>query len=65
MHTEIGRIAALTQRVVREPSPLEIQVRTVAWLIALVAVLAALAFIPIGVLMAGLSWTTPSASPSA
>jgi calcium-translocating P-type ATPase len=57
MHTEIGRIAALTQRVVREPSPLETQVRKVAWLIALVAVIAALAFIPIGVLMAGLSWT--------
>jgi calcium-translocating P-type ATPase len=55
MHTELGRIAALTQRVVREPSPLERQVRRVAWLIAAVAILAALAFIPLGALAAGLS----------
>ncbi|MFC6236682.1 cation-translocating P-type ATPase [Longivirga aurantiaca] len=55
MHTELGRIAALTQRVVREPSPLETQVRKVAWLIALVSVGVGLAFIPIGALMAGLS----------
>lgn len=57
MHTELGRIAALTERVVREPSPLELQVRRVAWLIAAVAVVAALAFIPIGALLAGLSLT--------
>jgi calcium-translocating P-type ATPase len=57
MHTELGRIAALTERVVREPSPLELQVRRVAWLIAAVAVIAALAFIPIGALLAGLSLT--------
>ncbi len=57
MQTELGRIAALTELVVREPSPLERQVRTVAWLIALVAVLVAAAFIPLGVFLAGLSWT--------
>ncbi len=56
MHTELGRIAALSQRVRREESPLERQVRRVAWLIAGVSVGAALAFIPIGLLGAGLSW---------
>ncbi len=55
MQTELGRIAALSQRVEREPSPLERQVRRVAWLIALVAVVAGAAFIPIGALFAGLS----------
>ncbi len=34
MHTELGRIAALSERVKEEPSPLERQVRKVAWLIA-------------------------------
>ena len=38
----------------REPSPLERQVRRVAWLIALVAVAVGLAFLPIGWLVAGL-----------
>ena len=55
MQTEIGRIAALTQGVKREPSPLERQVRKVAWLIALVSVVVGLAFIPLGTLLAGLS----------
>ena len=54
MQSEIGRIAALTERVEAEPSPLELQVRRVAWLIALVAVVAGLAFLPIGWLAAGL-----------
>jgi calcium-translocating P-type ATPase len=54
MLTELGRIAALTQRVESVPSPLERQVRRVAWLIALVALLAGLAFLPIGWLVAGL-----------
>ena len=54
MHTEIGRIAALSQRVGRETSPLEAQVRKVAKLIAVVAVVAALVFLPLG-LVAGLS----------
>jgi calcium-translocating P-type ATPase len=55
MHTEIGRIAALTERVSSEESPLEAQVRRVAWLIALIAVLTGLAFIPIATGVAGLS----------
>src|SRR4249919_237624 len=54
MQTELGRIAALTERVENELSPLERQVRRVAWLIALVAVLVGLAFLPIGWLVAGL-----------
>ena len=54
MHSELGRIAALTERVEAEPSPLELQVRRVAWLIALVAVVAGFAFLPIGWLAAGL-----------
>ena len=53
MGTELGRIAALSQRVGREESPLEHQVKRVAWLIAFVAVGAAVAFLPIG-LVAGL-----------
>jgi len=54
MLTELGRIAALTERVEVEPSPLEREVRRVAWLIAIVAVAAGLAFLPIGWLTAGL-----------
>ncbi len=54
MFTELGRIAALTERVGREESPLERQVRRVAWLIATVATVVGIAFLPIGVL-AGLS----------
>src|SRR5581483_7048168 len=54
MHTELGRIAALSARVEAEPSPLEEQVRRVAWLIASVAVAAGVAFLPIGWLVAGL-----------
>ena len=54
MQTELGRIAALSERVRPEPSPLELQVRRVAWLIALAAVAAGLAFLPIGWLAAGL-----------
>ena len=53
MGTELGRIAALSQRVGREESPLERQVKRVAWLIAFVAVGAGVAFLPIG-LAAGL-----------
>ena len=54
MQTELGRIAALTERVEVDPSPLEQDVRRVAWLIAIVAVLAGLAFLPVGWLAAGL-----------
>jgi len=55
MQTELGRIAALSQRVGHEESPLEKQVKHVARLIAVVAVAMGLAFIPLGTLLAGLS----------
>jgi calcium-translocating P-type ATPase len=54
MRTEIGRIAALSERVEREESPLEQQVKRVAWLIAAVAVAVGIAFVPLGTLLAGL-----------
>jgi calcium-translocating P-type ATPase len=54
MGTEIGRIAALSQRVEMEESPLERQVRRVAWLIAGVAIVMGLAFIPLAAFAAGL-----------
>jgi magnesium-transporting ATPase (P-type) len=54
MQTELGRIAALTERVDVDESPLEREVRRVAWLIALVAVGVGLAFLPLGMLAAGL-----------
>jgi calcium-translocating P-type ATPase len=56
MHTELGRIAALSQRVKPEQSPLERQVRRVAWLIAAIAVAMAVAFLPAATLGAGLSF---------
>lgn len=56
MHTELGRIAALSQRVHVDPSPLERQVRRATWVIAAVAVTVGAAFLPIGVL-AGLGWS--------
>ncbi|HUZ84711.1 MAG TPA: cation-transporting P-type ATPase, partial [Gaiellales bacterium] len=55
MHTEIGRIAALTERVKTEESPLEAQVRRVAWLIAAIAVTMGALFIPVAMVGAGLS----------
>ena len=54
MTTELGRIAGLSSRTGRDTSPLERQVRRVAWLIAGVAVGVGLAFLPLGML-AGLS----------
>ena len=49
MRTEIGRIAALSERVGGvESSPLEVQVRKVAKLIAIVSVVVAAAFLPLG-----------------
>ena len=54
MRTEIGRIAALSQRVGTEKSPLEAQVNRVARVIAVVAVIVAAAFLPLG-LLAGLT----------
>ncbi|MDQ2706970.1 MAG: cation-transporting P-type ATPase [Actinomycetota bacterium] len=55
-HTEIGRIAALSGPRATGDSPLERQVRRVAYLIAAVAVGVGIAFLPLGVL-AGLSWS--------
>jgi calcium-translocating P-type ATPase len=55
MRTELGRIAALSERVTIDESPLDSQVRRVAWLIALIAVLFGIAFIPLATLVAGLS----------
>ncbi|MFR9749635.1 cation-translocating P-type ATPase [Nocardia sp. 004] len=55
MHTELGRIAALSERVERDESPLEHQIRRVAWLIALISALLAAAFIPLAMFGAGLS----------
>lgn len=54
MRTELGRIAALSQRVEQDESPLERQIKRVAWLIAGVAVGAGLLFLLIGVFVAGL-----------
>ena len=55
MQTELGRIAALSQRVEREESPLERQVRRVAWLIAAIAIAMAIAFLPLALFVGGLS----------
>ncbi|HEX2708134.1 MAG TPA: cation-transporting P-type ATPase [Solirubrobacterales bacterium] len=54
MGTELGRIAALSERAEREESPLEHQVRRVAWLIAGIALVMGFAFIPLASLGAGL-----------
>ncbi|MBN1529390.1 MAG: cation-transporting P-type ATPase [Thermoleophilaceae bacterium] len=54
MGTQLGRIAALSQRVERELSPLQVQVNRAARLIAAVAVLAGIVFLLIGTLVAGL-----------
>jgi magnesium-transporting ATPase (P-type) len=54
MRTQLGRIAALSQRVGRDKSPLEYQVARATRLIAFVAVGAGIAFLPIG-LAAGLT----------
>ncbi len=56
MHTELGRIAALSRRGSTEPSPLERQVRRVTLVIAAVAVVIGVAFVPAG-LAAGLGWS--------
>jgi calcium-translocating P-type ATPase len=56
MHTELGRIAALSERGKAEPSPLERQVRRATWVIAAVAVAIGVAFLPAG-LAAGLGWS--------
>jgi magnesium-transporting ATPase (P-type) len=48
MRTELGRIAALSERTIQDPSPLERQVKRVAWLIGIVALICAVAFLPLG-----------------
>jgi calcium-translocating P-type ATPase len=58
MHTELGRIAALSERINPGASPLEKEVRRVAWIIAGVAVISAAAFLPVGILAARLSLAT-------
>ncbi|MFE2865987.1 HAD-IC family P-type ATPase [Embleya sp. NPDC059259] len=55
-HTELGRIAALSHCGTRAPSPLEIEVKRAARIIAAVAVGVGLLFLPLGI-VAGLSVT--------
>jgi calcium-translocating P-type ATPase len=55
MATQLGRIAALSQRVKPEISPLQRQVNRVAWLIAAIAVIAGILFFLAGLTLAGLS----------
>jgi calcium-translocating P-type ATPase len=55
MGTQLGRIAALSQRVEPEISPLQRQVNRVAWLIAAIAVAAGIVFFVAGTTLAGLS----------
>jgi magnesium-transporting ATPase (P-type) len=55
MHTELGRVASLSQRVEAEPSPLEREVRRLSWLIAAIAVALSVAFVPVAVYGASLS----------
>jgi calcium-translocating P-type ATPase len=55
MHTQLGRIAALSQTVVDEDSPLQRQVKRAAQLIAFVAVALGVTFFVVGHLLAGLS----------
>ena len=55
MGTQLGRIAALSQRVKPEISPLQRQVNKVAWLIAAIAVGAGVVFFFAGTTLAGLS----------
>jgi calcium-translocating P-type ATPase len=54
MGTELGRIASLSQRVEAEESPLEGEVRRVAWLIAKIAIAMGIAFVPLAAFAAGL-----------
>ena len=55
MHTQLGRIAALSQTVVDEKSPLQRQVNRAAQWIALVAISLGITFFIVGHLIAGLS----------
>jgi calcium-translocating P-type ATPase len=55
MSTQLGRIAALSQRVEPEISPLQRQVNRVAWLIAAIAIAAGAVFFVAGLTLASLS----------
>ncbi len=55
MHTQLGRIAALSQSVGEEQSPLQRQVNQAAQLIALVAIALGLTFFVVGHFVAGLT----------
>jgi len=55
MHTQLGRIAALTERVRAEVSPLQEQVNRAAWLIAAIAVASGVVFFFAGIGLGGLS----------
>jgi calcium-translocating P-type ATPase len=55
MHTQLGRIAALSQSVADEPSPLQRQVNRAAQLIGMVAIALGVTFFAVGHLIAGLS----------
>ena len=57
MRTELGRIAALSERVERDESPLEEQVRKVAWLIAAIALTVGALFVPVAMVGAGLPFS--------
>jgi calcium-translocating P-type ATPase len=54
MQTQLGRVAALSSGIESAPSPLQLEVKRVAWLIAAIAVTAGAAFVPLGTLVAGL-----------
>jgi calcium-translocating P-type ATPase len=54
MQTQLGRVAALSSNIEAAPSPLQREVKRVAWLIAAIAVVAGIAFVPLGTLVAGL-----------
>ena len=55
MHTELGRIASMSQGVEEEQTPLEREVTRLSWLIAGIAVVMGIAFVPIAYFGAGLS----------
>ena len=54
MQTQLGRVAALSSGIVVGDSPLQREVKRVAWIIAAIAVAAGAAFVPLGTLVAGL-----------
>ncbi len=54
MQTQLGRVAALSSGIEAAPSPLQREVKRVAWVIAAIAVVTGAAFVPLGTLVAGL-----------